>query len=1042
VALTIAVGIACYVAARFCLALRAEVGVSIFSPAAGVAVGALIALGPSFRLPVAGAAAVATIAASLAIGRSPVLSFALGFVGAGQALVTAVLIGCWFGASFKLDQMPRMVGFVLASLAGAALGATGVALATAMLEATSFVYVWRLWFGACSLGMLTVAPFLIGLGEALRERPKRRELVEGIAGVGTLAGLCVMLVSQQPWSSALPVALVVPVLLWLTVRCRPVFAAAAVSLLVLAIIGAIASNIGDFGDPSIPLADRVLAAQTHLVAGALVALVLAALFAERRSREALLEASNERLSAQEETFRRLLGALPAAIYTTDRAGRITYCNQAAVALWGRDPELGKDKWSDLWRLHYPDGTSVPLDERPTQIVLTEGRAVRGREALLERPDGSLVPIMPCPAPLLDDRGAVVGVVNMQLDLTEQKRAEAALAERDTLLTLASKAARVGGYTLDCATGRVRLTPGCAALYGLPEGTAELSSTECRANVHPEDLPGLDAQFAQAIMEQQRELVAQFRIVRPSGGEIRWIETRALISYRAGRPSRIVGIDIDLTERKQAQAETEERESRLADALAAGQVIAFEWDPATRQSKRSSNAAAILDFEERDDAGGSRSNGFFQRIHPDDRERLKEGMRALCPESPSYALNFRFRGVDGRQLWLEETAKGEFDATGRLLRIKGLTRDITDCKEAERALADRNMQMSLAARAALVGSFSFDADTGEIQASAGYAAIHGLPEDCSRTTRSRWLLGVHPEDRARVEQLPSRAFRDRRREYGTEYRIVRASGEIRWIEARCFISYRSDGRPERMVGVNIDVTARKRAEEHQRMLVAELDHRVKNILATVSAVASRTQSDSLSGADFAARLAGRIQSMATTHELLSCRQWQGVSVRELVRRELAPYMTDDNTDLKGVDFTLSPEAGQTLSMVLHELTTNAAKHGALSTDAGLVSVRWHRAPDAGREASFCIEWQETRGPAVQTPRRSSYGTEVIRNLVPYQLGGTVDLEFPAEGVRCLIAIPAAELSQADPDANVRAKTRGGAVQSCSTDYEQMCGLSRA
>jgi PAS domain S-box-containing protein len=1011
-----AVGVACYLAARFCLALHAEVGVPIFAPAAGMAVGALIALEPGSRRLIAASVAVATLASNLAVGRSPWLALALALISAGQALVVAWLVERWFGGTFKLDDVPRVLGFVLASAAGTALGATGAATVMVTLKPVAFLYVWRLWFAACLLGTLTVAPFLIGLGEALRDRPSRRELMEGIAAVGALGALGSFLVSlpHQPWNSALPAGLMVPAVLWLTVRCRPVFAAAAVSLLVLTTIWAIASNIGHFGDTSIPLADRVLAAQTHLLVGSLLAIVLAALFAERRAREALLEGSNERLRIQEETSRRLLGSLPAAIYTTDQTGRITYCNQAAAALWGRVPELGKHKWSDLWRLHYADGTSVPPDQRPDQIVLSEGRTLRGGEALLERSDGSLVPIMPCPAPLLDDRGETVGVVNMQLDLTEQKRAEAALAERDTLLTLASKAARVGSYALDCTTEVVRLTPGCAAVYGLAEGTTELSRADCRATVHPEDLAGLDRRFTQAFMEQQREIVAQFRIIRPNDGEIRWIETRALISYRAGLPWRIVGIDIDLTERKTAEAETKERESRLADALAAGQVIAFEWNPVARRSQRSGNAAAILGSEEEEGECGSRSESFFQRVHPDDRERFKACIRALRPNKPSYALSFRFRGVEGRQLWLEETAKAEFDATGRLLRIKGLTRDITDRKEAECALADRNMQMSLAARAALVGSFSFDVETEEIQAFAGYAAIHGLPEDCSRTTSSRWRLGVHPEDVARVEHLQSRAIREQRREYATDYRIVRDTGEIRWIETRCFISYRRDGRPDRMVGVNIDVTARKRAEEHQRVLVAELDHRVKNVLATVSAVASRTQSTSLSGADFAARLAGRIQSMAATHELLSCRQWKGVSVRELVARELMPYMTRDNTNLNGSDFTLSPEAGQTLSMVLHELTTNAAKHGALSTDEGVVSVRWHQVRSASPDACICIEWQETRGPVVQPPRRSSYGTEVIRNLIPYQLGGTVDLIFAREGLQCVISIPVCQLSQSSTD----------------------------
>jgi len=207
-------------------------------------------------------------------------------------------------------------------------------------------------------------------------------------------------------------------------------------------------------------------------------------------------------------------------------------------------------------------------------------------------------------------------------------------------------------------------------------------------------------------------------------------------------------------------------------------------------------------------------------------------------------------------------------------------------------------------------------------------------------------------------------------------------------------------------------ALKRAEEHQRMLVAELNHRVKNALATVAAVVSHTQDASLSAADFAAKLAGRIQSMAATHELISRREWNGISVRELVQRELTPYMTKNNTDLHGPDLTLNPDAAQTVSMVLHELATNAAKHGALSTEDGWVSVRWCRA----QKANAYLEWQEHSGPAVQSPRGSGYGTEVIRNLVPYELGGTVDLVFASEGLRCAINIPLTEVSSSDWDQN--------------------------
>jgi two-component sensor histidine kinase len=145
-------------------------------------------------------------------------------------------------------------------------------------------------------------------------------------------------------------------------------------------------------------------------------------------------------------------------------------------------------------------------------------------------------------------------------------------------------------------------------------------------------------------------------------------------------------------------------------------------------------------------------------------------------------------------------------------------------------------------------------------------------------------------------------------------------------------------------------------------------------------------------------------MAATHQLLSSHLWKGVHLSELVGRELAPYATYGNVEIGGPDITLKPEAGQALSMVLHELTTNAAKHGALSARGGRVAVRWCRLVNDDADARLAIEWQETGGPLVQAPRRSGYGMEVIRGLLPYELGSKVDLAFASEGLQCRIEIP--------------------------------------
>ena len=396
--------------------------------------------------------------------------------------------------------------------------------------------------------------------------------------------------------------------------------------------------------------------------------------------------------------------------------------------------------------------------------------------------------------------------------------------------------------------------------------------------------------------------------------------------------------------------------------------------------------------------------FQDLTHPDDlATNLSVLNKTLVGEAESYSIEKRYVRKDGVVVWASLSVGCVRKTDGGVDYFVAVVQDITDRKRAEARLAERNMQLALAAKVGLVGSFAYDADTEIMQISEGYSAIHGFPEGTTEIARSECMAGVYPDDLRRVEQFRSEAFRERRSEYNVEYRIIRPSGELRWVETRCFISF-SGGHPQRVVGVSIDVTERKRVEEHQRTLLAELDHRVKNALATVSAVVSHTRQGSRSVADFVATLDGRIRSMATTHELLSSHRWHGVSLTELVRRELAPYATRNNTEIDGPEVTLSAKAGQAVSTVLHELATNAAKHGALSVPNGRISVRWHSEPGSA-DARIGIEWQETGGPAVRAPDTSGYGVEVIGDLIPYELGGAVDLAFASDGLRCRLEIPA-------------------------------------
>jgi PAS domain S-box-containing protein len=280
----------------------------------------------------------------------------------------------------------------------------------------------------------------------------------------------------------------------------------------------------------------------------------------------------------------------------------------------------------------------------------------------------------------------------------------------------------------------------------------------------------------------------------------------------------------------------------------------------------------------------------------------------------------------------------------------------------------------------------------------YASMHGYTEDELRKRTTKDL--VHPEDWSRhIPQIQLLTL-EKIRSFEIMNRCIAKSGDILWVHKHVSLLRDAAGRPESMMALVTDMTARKRAEDARELLHAELDHRVKNALATVSAVVGHTQAGTKTVASFAAAIKGRIRSMATTHELLSAGHWEGISLAELVRRELAPYASRNNTEVEGPEVILRPEVGLAMAMVLHELATNAAKYGALSTKAGQVLIRWKR-----RLNALILTWQEIGGPPVASPDKSSFGTSTIRGLIPYEYGGKVDLSLASAGARCRIELPA-------------------------------------
>ena len=296
IGLTVAIGIVYFVAARLSLALLTKPeGVAVFWPAAGVSAGVLIALGARARWPVVIGTMIATIVANLLGDRNLWGAVLFGLCNATEAVLAAWLIGQFFGPDFRLSKLSNVVGLIAAAIAGTAVSGIGGAMTFKLFHSATapILTTWYHWFASDALGIITVAPLLIELASAARDRPPASELVEGTLAVAALAlvsALAIFLQSEL-LANVGPVAVLLAPLLWLAARCLPVFAAAAALIISLSIVWTTTFGIGYFGNPDIPMNERVLAAQVSILLVTIGASVLAALFAEIRDKRRLAEAA-------------------------------------------------------------------------------------------------------------------------------------------------------------------------------------------------------------------------------------------------------------------------------------------------------------------------------------------------------------------------------------------------------------------------------------------------------------------------------------------------------------------------------------------------------------------------------------------------------------------------------------------------------------------------------------------------------------------------------------------------------------------------------
>ncbi len=327
------------------------------------------------------------------------------------------------------------------------------------------------------------------------------------------------------------------------------------------------------------------------------------------------------------------------------------------------------------------------------------------------------------------------------------------------------------------------------------------------------------------------------------------------------------------------------------------------------------------------------------------------------------------------------------------RVRARTREL---EYSNARLLESEQRRSLALAAGRMGSWDWDWVNGDWMWDEGQFRIFGVDPKNFTVTPDNVRTLLHSEDTHQLRKAIVQ-FEKGVKSYETEFRIVRPDGEIRWLFGTAAATTDKTGRVIRVSGVTVDITERKRAEERQNLLTREVDHRAKNALALAQSIVRLTRGESAKS--YMQAVEGRIGALARVHTILSLSSWQGAEITRLVDEELAPYQTSDQVVSGGSNVELQPATAQTLAMALHELVTNSAKYGALSTVTGRLAIHWKTDADALR-----IVWEERAGPPVVEPTSRGFGTRSVIASIETQLGGRAEFDWRPEGLICRLSVP--------------------------------------
>ncbi|WP_137863526.1 MULTISPECIES: PAS domain S-box protein [unclassified Sphingomonas] len=709
----------------------------------------------------------------------------------------------------------------------------------------------------------------------------------------------------------------------------------------------------------------------------------------------MIDAPAEPLPVGEDEFRMIADSAPVAVWVTRLDRRRSFVNRAYVAFLGVSYEEALD--FDWRRIIHPDDAAQVLAQSVAGEASLDAFELEGRYRNVH---GEWRWLHSTSQPRRDAQGRHIGFIGVAHDVTEAKTAELALREREAQLSAFINQTTAGFGQVDLEGRFTLVNERFCEIAGWSRD--ELMGKTMQEITHPDDLPRNTPLFERAVREGT-PYTHEKRYIRKDGSIV-WVNNSVAVIRRAnGEPFGVLAVTLDVTRRREDEEALRKSEETLRLATEAAGMATWELDLETMEGAWSPNRFDLLGIARRPEARGT-FDEWIARVHPDDREMVRDAALRCFTAGAPYTIEYRIlRADDGAERWLQSHGSRIDYGDSRPSRFVGVSLDVTDRKRAEDQLRASEARFRTIFEQANDFLITTTLDNRVTSVNPAVVEAIGYRED---EILGRSIRDFMDEDQFAIGM---EAF-NRKLQHGGSTRLTlklraRDGRELIW-EVNSRLSLDEQGRPVALHAIGRDMTEAKRAEAHLRLLIDELNHRVKNTLAIVQGIARQSFKDDVPPRQARVAFEGRLAALSEAHNLLTREHWGLVSMRRIIEDALRPHGEPGRFALDGPDLSIQPKTAISLALAIHELATNAVKHGALSRPEGRITIHWQRAHGDG-PARLGLRWEEMGGPPVVAPTRRGFGTRMIERGLAAELGGTVNIEFRHAGLVCIVDAPLPE-----------------------------------